>query len=354
LNFQTDFDRLVEVRFDPARAVRPVSHEAFCLAGPWNAPHVLAQTTVPSGETRTLSAGVEAGTYRLRALRGQSATLRAGVDGASTAAFTILRGVPHPMEVAVGAGPLAVSVANTGPEETVVLLERAEWLDTVATGALVGTMAQFRRQFSAEVLAPGLEVRVQRLAFLFTDLAGSTALYERAGDAPACRLVQDHFRILEDAVTAHRGALVKTIGDAVMAVFASGADALEAAVVMQRDIRGLDCRGLVDPERLVRVGVHEGPCVAVTFNERLDYFGTTLNLAARIEHECQGGEVVASATVVEDREAAGRLQALPVAVEPYEARLRGISEPVRLYRLRPCWDGATVAPAPQPAGLPTT
>jgi class 3 adenylate cyclase len=234
------------------------------------------------------------------------------------------------------------------------MLERAEWLDTVATGAVVGTMPEFRHLFSAEVLAPGLEVRVQRLAFLFTDVAGSTAMYERVGDARAFRLVQEHFQILADAVAAHRGALVKTIGDAVMAVFPTGADAVEAAVTIQRDIRRLDCQGVADPAQLVRVGVHEGPCVAVNLNDRLDYFGTTLNMAARIEHESHGGEVVASAAVVEDSEAMDRLRALPVEVEPFEAQLRGISECVRLYRIRPRWDAVThLEPAPQSSALPT-
>lgn len=98
----------------------------------------------------------------------------------------------------------------------------------------------------------------------------------------------------------------------------------------------------MDPRGLVRVGVHEGPCVAVTLNDRLDYFGTTVNTAARTEHESVGGEVVVSEAVWNDPQAAERLRGLPVEVEPFLASLRGISEPVQLYRLRPRWDqGAT-------------
>ena len=120
------------------------------------------------------------------------------------------------------------------------MLEDGAWLDTVATGAIVGTMPEFRTLFSADVLAPGSGVRTKRLAFLFTDLAGSTAMYERIGEARAFRLVQEHFQILTEAVSAHNGAVVKTIGDAVMAVFPTGADALAAAVAIQRDIRALE------------------------------------------------------------------------------------------------------------------
>ncbi len=199
-------------------------------------------------------------------------------------------------------------------------------------------------------------MRTKRLAFLFTDLAGSTAMYERIGEARAFRLVQEHFQILSEAIGAHHGAVVKTIGDAVMAVFPTGADALEAAVAIQRDIRALDGGGVVDPTALVRVGVHEGPCVAVTLNDRLDYFGTTVNTAARIEHESRGGEIVASDAVYQDCAASDRLHALAVASERFEALLRGLRAPIALHRVRPRWDdvpesaAATAAPNSLPAG----
>jgi class 3 adenylate cyclase len=261
-----------------------------------------------------------------------------------------------PDGAALAAGPVELTVENRGRGEATLMLEDGAWLDTVATGAIVGTVPEFRTLFSADVLAPGLEVRTKRLAFLFTDLAGSTAMYERIGEARAFRLVQEHFQILSEAVGTHSGAVVKTIGDAVMAVFPTGADALAAAVAIQRDIRALDGGGVVDPTALVRVGVHEGPCVAVTLNDRLDYFGTTVNTAARIEHECRGGEIVASGAVYEDCAAAGRLGDLPVETERFAATLRGLSAPIELYRVRPRWNAApgpsaaTAAPNPLPAG----
>jgi class 3 adenylate cyclase len=348
IDFDVDFGQLAEVRFDPAPAVRQVSGDTFCLAGPWNSPHVLAQTTLAPGDSRTLHARVEPGNHRLRTLRGRSADLRAREGGAPTLAVAVDERDLTPGTADVAAGPVELTVENRGGSEATLMLEDAAWLDTVATGAVVGTVQEFRTLFSADVLAPGLEVRTKRLAFLFTDLAGSTAMYERIGEARAFRLVQDHFQILGDAVAAHNGAVVKTIGDAVMAVFPTGADALDAAVAIQRDIRALDCRGAVDPTALVRVGVHEGPCVAVTLNDRLDYFGTTVNTAARIEHQCRGGEIVASGAVYADAMGADRLAALQVETERFEAMLRGLSEPIELHRVRPRFD----AP-PEPAAAPT-
>jgi class 3 adenylate cyclase len=128
-----------------------------------------------------------------------------------------------------------------------------------------------------------------------------------------------------------------------MAVFPTGRDALAAAVTIQRTIRELDAEGHVDPKRLVRVGVHEGPCVAVTLNGRLDYFGTTVNLAARIEHESAGGEIVASAEIYDGATASEPSGPMRVRGEPFVTQVRGISAPVRLYRIAPI-DDAAVGP----------
>jgi adenylate cyclase len=356
IRYDVDFDRLVEVRFDPAPGVRAVANEVFCIGGPLNTPHVLAQATVPPQAQRTLRLRVASAPLRLRVLQGPEATLQVE-DGAPAQALLVLtdEGLV-PAQGAIGPGEVAIAFRNARQMPTVVRLERAAWSEAAATGALVSTLPEFRSVFSAEVLAPGLQVRIQRLAFLFTDLVGSTALYERLGEAAAFRLVQEHFGILYEAIAAHRGAVVKTIGDAVMGVFPTALDALEAGIAIQHAICALDEREAVDPTRLVRVGVHAGPCVAVTLNGRLDYFGTTVNLAARIEHESRGGEIVASAAVYHDREVAERRLPLPVRVEPFVARLQGITAPVQLYRLIPCRDRAAQpqegAASPFPDGGP--
>ena len=140
--------------------------------------------------------------------------------------------------------------------------------------------------------------------------------------------------MLGEAIAKHNGAIVKTIGDAVMATFPTGGDALAAGLAIQRAIRRLDLRGEADAASLVRVGMHQGPCVAVTANDRLDYFGTTVNIASRVEHEARGGEVAATAERVRGPDAQAVLAGAKVRAEMTMARLKGIDEPVRLYRLR--------------------
>jgi class 3 adenylate cyclase len=115
-----------------------------------------------------------------------------------------------------------------------------------------------------------------------------------------------------------------------MAAFTDGRAALAAALAIQRQIRALDTAGIVDTRQLVKIGVHSGPCFVVTLNERLDYFGMAVNLAARAQHEARGGEIVATEAVF--AEAREEIAAAGLAGERVDVVLKGLREAVHLYR----------------------
>jgi adenylate cyclase len=360
IKFDATFDRSVEVRFSVAPVLRRVHNRQFCIGGPMNTPHVLAQASVPPGEVERLSCKLAPGTYRVRAASSQGrALLDAVQDGrgttdpsassgqagrrttneapgeANSLAVAVTAHAIEPSTAEVPAGAISLQVHNSSEREQLVVVEGNLWPDTAATAAIVSTLQEFRDLFSSEALAPGLQLGVENLAFMFTDLTGSTAMYQAIGQARAFRLVQDHFLVLRRAISSNRGAQVKTIGDAVMATFPGGADALAAAFQIQRDIRDLPAPAGVDTAHLVKVGLHQGPCVAVTLNNRLDYFGTTVNTAARIEHECRGGQIVASLAACQPEAAAELLKASGARLEEEVVYLRGIAEPVPVYRITP-------------------
>ena len=161
---------------------------------------------------------------------------------------------------------------------------------------------------------------------LFTDLKSSTALYERIGDLDAFSLVQQHFERLAGVVQAHGGAMVKTIGDAVMAAFQEPAAAVRAAVEMQAQIDRFTAeRGARDI--VLKIGVHRGPSIVVTLNDSLDYFGHTVNVAARVQSLADADEIF----VTEEVYRAEGVAALLGTVSSREAELRGIAQPVRVY-----------------------
>lgn len=188
----------------------------------------------------------------------------------------------------------------------------------------------FRELFRGELLGGTEHLAARDLTFVFTDLTGSTALYERTGDVKAFALVHQHFDTLTGIVARQGGAIVKTIGDAVMATFSEPRDAVAAAAAMLEDIRAFN-RSRDAEDLILKIGVHRGPCIAVTLNDRLDYFGQTVNLAARIQGLAGPEEIVVSAEVMDSDGVA------PIAAAFRSAResvaVKGLTAPVAVHRL---------------------
>jgi class 3 adenylate cyclase len=186
--------------------------------------------------------------------------------------------------------------------------------------------------FAGEAPAPDESLRIGRVALLFTDLRGSTAMYAERGDPLAYRLVRDHFAIIGEAIDRNRGALVKTIGDAVMASFASGADAVRAAFEAQEELHARAEH--MGGELIVKAGVHAGACLGVTLNDRLDFFGSAVNTAARVQGLSHGDDVVVTDAVMADLEKEKTQSDFRYYMaEDFETELRGLPAPVHVYRL---------------------
>ncbi|HWB51178.1 MAG TPA: adenylate/guanylate cyclase domain-containing protein, partial [Stellaceae bacterium] len=214
--------------------------------------------------------------------------------------------------------------------------EDRRWAQDALTAHEATTMQAFRDLFADAVLRPGDQVGIGRIAFLFTDIKGSTDLYNRVGDARAYGFVREHYAVLTRAVREHDGAVVKTIGDAVMAAFTDPAGALDAALAIRDAIAAFNRHlaaeaGAEGVAILVKIGLHSGACIAVTLNDRLDYFGRTVNLAARLQGESAGGDIVLSETMAREPGVAERLGSLGARAET--ARVKGFAEPVALRRI---------------------
>jgi class 3 adenylate cyclase len=154
-------------------------------------------------------------------------------------------------------------------------------------------------------------------------------MYRRVGDAPSYRAVRDHFDFMRRLIGAHGGGVVKTIGDAVMAAFVDPADGLAAALAIQR-------QSLASAEGLtIKLGLHWGPAIAVNANDLLDYFGQTVNLAARLQEESEGGDVVLAAALAEDPSAARLLSDDTLRIERFQAAVRGLEGPIAMIRVIP-------------------
>jgi class 3 adenylate cyclase len=308
----------------------------FCFGGPHLTPHIRVQQELQAGESREVQAGLAAGRYRIRA-QGVPGTAVLDIDTAAASgsvADVEVRVDPAGVTVephTVRAQSVRFRFRNETLELTPVMVETSAWLDTAATAATVTSLMEFRDLFSSELLAPGQGIAVGQVTLMFTDLKGSTRMYEQIGDVKAFTLVRDHFKLLEECIRDADGGIVKTIGDAVMAVFDSPRRALAAAVRIQEKAR--DLKPVDDHATIIKIGIHAGPCIAVQLNEKIDYFGNMVNVAARAQNESVGWDIVLTQAVLLDPDAASLAANIPS--EPFVTELKGIAGPVTLKRLWP-------------------
>ena len=242
--------------------------------------------------------------------------------------------------VAMRPGPLRLSLEN----RTEMRVLPAIWIAGHALHELLGqrrpfltakrllTNQTFRDLYRSDTIDPHQHLKITSLTFLFTDLKGSTELYQRVGDLAAFDLVQAHFRVLHEIVAAQAGAVVKTIGDAVMATFPTPDRAMAAALHIREAMGALNAeRGGED--LLLKIGIHEGPCLAVVLNDRQDYFGQTVNIASRVQNLAASRAIYATGQVVDHPQTANMLAASGVRPVPQQRELRGIPEAVPVYEI---------------------
>ena len=323
IDFTVNFDRYVELTFRPNPAVRRVEVPSYCIGSPHFTPHVVAQQLLPSGTKRELTLPLETGNYRLRALElPGSQDVSVTPEGENSAQVTLSRDGWSRDALSVSER-FSLSLNNETDAEQLLILERLEWSDQATTAAEVTALQMFRDLFASEALRPGEQISVGTLTILFTDLRHSTQLYREIGDATAFGRVMNHFDVVKKKIADHDGAIVKTIGDAVMAVFRSAADGLSAMLEVQR-ILSEPADGS-QPLQL-KAGLHTGPCIAVTLNDRLDYFGSTVNMAARLEGLSSGADVIISRSVYEDAKVRELIESQGLAADEFHMLLKGFED----------------------------
>ena len=244
----------------------------------------------------------------------------------------------QPEQAALAPGPVALEVENPTSSRGVLAIlqvspdDEDEFLhfDPYLTGKHLLTSQTFRSLFRSEVVGGAQGLAIRDIALLFTDIRGSTALYQRIGDLNAFQLVQQHFDLLRETTVRHGGAIVKTIGDAVMAAYPDAALAVGAALEMRGAIERFN---EAQPERPVslKIGIHHGAAIAVTLNDELDYFGQTVNIASRVQEMADAEEI----WITED---VWRYPGVHALLEPYPAEqrtaeFRGIERPMTVVRI---------------------
>lgn len=341
ISYGATFDQCVELRFSIHPAIRAASDHVYCIGGPLRMPHIAAQQYLLPHEERRLALA-DAAPLQLRTVGSTSrlGIVRGPAKGRpETVTLTYADGrwtAPHSLTaddtLSLPAGT-ALLLRNQTAAPVVAVLEDAAWSADATTAAEVTTMQEFRDLFSSEVLAPGQQHAIRHIALVFSDLKGSTRLYEGIGDAAAYSRVNRHFDFIKQAVTRLNGSIVKTLGDGVMCAFQQLDDALAAAIQMQQQVYPWCELQEIDPPLVLKLGLHVGPAISMTANDRLDYFGRTVNIAARLGDQSRGNDVVMLRDVFDQASSRITLDHKNVAAERFNTRLRGFDAEQELIRL---------------------
>ncbi len=337
IDFDVDLDRSLEAVFAPHPQARTIEIARYCLGGPSVTRHIRAQRQIAAGASWDFTIPLSNGSYRLRFTGSDEyrwVRVATSLERIGDEAIVITdEGVQGP-DPEQAPGDVGLSLRNTSSRPVLVVLEDVSWADDALPAGRLVADQRFRDLFANEMLAPGIRLRVESVAIMFTDLVGSTAMYGALGDARAFNLVWNHFDVLREVVSEHHGAIVKTIGDAIMACFTDPANALLASIELHHRLAPhLVESGHEYPARL-KIGVHAGPAIAVTLNERLDYFGTTVNLAARVEGQSQGDDIVVTLDTAGKADAEERLGERGWVAEQFAGAAKGFDEPVPMLRFR--------------------
>jgi serine/threonine protein kinase/class 3 adenylate cyclase len=331
INFGLDFANSVELIFRAHPEIRDAEVGTYCVGGPAHSPHVAAQARLAPRERLELELSLAEGAYRLRGPQLPFA-FDFRVQPAATCALWELNLARPPAAESLPPlrpGSQLLALTNDHDLEVVVRVERTAARDDALTAARAAALALFRELFPSETLSPGQLIRVATMTFLVTDLDGAGALYQQLGDARAFALVHEHFRLLGQHIRAGGGAVVKTVGEGLLATFSEAAPAVRVALELQAALaRHEPTRGL-----RLGVGVHRGPAMAATLNEHLDYFGTTVKQAAALAGIVRPGEVVLTQAVSSDPQVAALLAAGGLTAEVSRVDLPGQAGAL-LQRLR--------------------
>jgi serine/threonine protein kinase/class 3 adenylate cyclase len=318
LDFKPDFGEAVEMIFRVHPEVRPSELATYCVGGPAHSPHVAAQVRVAPGETIELELQLSEGAYRLRGPQLPYA-LDFQIRTAAPARrwdLTLGQGEPPRTPAALQAGRQILTLTNEHPVEVVVRVERTASRADALTAVRASTLSLFRELFPGEALSPGRLASVASLTLLVTDLDPAGRLYEKFGDARAFDVLHGYLQAVGESVKRDGGAVVKAVGEGILASFIDPAAAVRVGLVLAgRAISGAES-GLRP-----RVAVHRGPVMVATINDHLDYFGSTVSQASRLTQHSRGGEMVLTQSVASDPEVADvlRLQGLLIEVLPEEA-----------------------------------
>lgn len=296
LRYEVDFANSIELIFRAHPEVRSAETRTYCIGGPAFSAHVVAQVRLAPGERFQLELNLSEGTYQVRGPQLPFAInlqVSAG-NGMTRLELPLLRPPVANSIPVLRQGDVVISLLNNTSTERQIRLERSAGRSHALTAAAAAALPLFRELFPTEVLSPGQIVSVTNVTLLMVDLCGASQLYRDLGDGPAFGKIRSQLQLLDDAIRASGGAVVKLVGEGMVAAFSNAAAGMKAA-----------CQILASPGESslpFRLALHRGPAMVTTINDRLDYFGEAVHLTRSMLQYCEPQTLISSAALLDQED----------------------------------------------------
>lgn len=323
IEFGTDRAEAVEITFHIHASIREVPRRYYCSAEPAQKSHIRVQLALPPGASTAVMPELGAGRYRTRVDNAKDYGYLDVAPGDATPELEWRAAAPPATVIARGRPKLALH--NDARARTTFVIEQSQWSDLALRPGDLLSFQDFRDLYTEEYVGADVQLGIGEQTILFTDMVGSTAMYAQRGDPAAFVEVRRHFADVFRIIGEHRGAVVKTIGDAAMGAFRDPVQAVKAATAIQRAFPP----GRTDLAARLRISLNTGPCIAVRLNTDIDYFGHTVNVAAKLQALAESWQIALAETTYRAPGVAAFLDEQKATLENCEYRSAAIPEGVR-------------------------
>ncbi len=283
-----------EVSFRINPEIKKVDEVFYCSAEPAKKTHIVMQRSLNPGDSISVTPDFPEGSYRLR------------IQGRKIYNSMELRGGEKPRDVlwddrADGeffdtAPGFTLRIKNSSIYRLFFIVERTEEDQDSLRPRELFNFQDFRDLFTEEFLELGLSMDVGVQNIMFIDIVKSSALYNREGNSRAFSIVRAFFKKGHDIARRHNGAIIKTMGDALLLSFEEPLSALKAAAEFTTLFDGTDTQAPVE----TRITINRGPCLAVNLNSSIDYFGQPVNVVAKLQQYAGPGDITVTEPFIND------------------------------------------------------
>ncbi|HMV44791.1 MAG TPA: DUF5939 domain-containing protein [Leptospiraceae bacterium] len=325
IDFDNNSENSIEITFHIHPSIRNVPKVFFCSAEPAKKTHIKMQKVLGPKQFIEENLNLNVGSYRLR-IKGERNFNILNITDTEEKKLINWFSADNTNFLS-GTNPL-IRIENPKEKINLYTIEELAWDPFVLKPAYIFTLQEFHDLFSAEAISSELKLELGLQTVFFTDIVGSSSLYDIQGDSKTFVQVKRHFEEIHKIVQENQGAIIKTIGDAVMASFPSPGNGIQAANLLIHKFDGKNLDGI-----RLRISIHYGQCIAVNLNSGIDYFGKTVNIAAKIQKLAGASQIVFTKQYKENPDVIKFLESNKIRMEEIQYEIPGMKDQFTIYRI---------------------